>query len=150
MEHFKSINSALFCGEDFVASEVLWICLVDPKLDDAIMKTIGDESDAPITSPETQQKSHLSRIIEMKRDILEHLISLSRENFLLETEETLTKNSHLDMGSELEVLRSRFGHCLRLCSFLSLRLPRLREFLGNDQVSVSLNLMCIGPIPILY
>jgi hypothetical protein len=113
---------------DFIPSEILWICLVDPTHDAVIIKAIDKEPDAS----SGMEMDYLHIVVDVKLNIIKHLTAQIRRLSILDSGGT-TAASQFEK-SELTGLRPQLAQCLRLCSYLSLRLPRLRE---SDENAVS-------------
>jgi hypothetical protein len=130
LEQLRVVISSLFGTEDFIRSEILWTCLVDPTQDAVIIKAIDEDLGTLFVSPGTEEENHLPLVIDVKLNVLEHLTAQIRRLSSLEREGK-SDASRLAGKRKLLIIRPRFVQCLRLCSYLSLRLPRLRQGLSE-------------------
>jgi hypothetical protein len=97
---------------------------VDPNQDATIIKAIDQELRGSPRPIETEREDDLSLVVDIKVNILKHLTAQCRRCSSLEGE---GRNVSLPFAENCIVLRARLAQCLRLCSYLSLRLPRLRK-----------------------
>lgn len=121
LENLRTIISNYFSKSDFVRSEILWNVVVDSVHDSILVKVLDEDATSSVSSVAAERLS-LCCIVEMKSKVLEHL-----------TSQTLFLTKRLAVGvpehetEYLAALRPKLARCLRLCSYLSLRLPDLRH-----------------------
>lgn len=129
-EQLKAVLSHLFGTEDFIRSEILWACLVDPTQDRVVTNAVENDRGESLLSMGTDELKNMAIIVDVKLNVLEHLIAQIRHFSLLGGDRE-PKISLLASKRTMLIVRSRLAQCFRLCSYLSLHLPRLLQDFSN-------------------
>ena len=116
----KESLTRLFCSAEFIPSEILWVLLTDSSHDALIISAVDNpqhsETDVII----------LSEVVQIRLNLIEHIATgvVSSSPTGTTALAILNKNPLL--------LRQRIARCLRLASFLLLKLPVMKEAMSSD------------------
>jgi hypothetical protein len=122
LEQLKIIVASYFDSSKFIRSEILWNIVVDSTRDATLIEVIGKEAMGIPVSPNSVDVIHIRRVVLIKLNALEQLS--------LQTVNLTNRNSAVKIQSEMDylmALRPKLARCLRLCAYLSLRIPGLRN-----------------------
>lgn len=111
----RSINQ-IFCSTDFIPSSILWTCLIDPSYDTVLLAFLND----PIAC---EQSDSLSIMIDLKRNLIAHLTTV-----VILPSTSGSKTTIAVFNNNETILRQYTARCLRLTSFLLLKLKSIHNF----------------------
>jgi len=111
----KETLTRIFCSVDFIPSEVLWICLTDSSHDVLIISSLNN--------PNNKEKTAiLSDVVDIRINLIEHLAT-----GVISTSCNSSSTILAILNINPSMLRQYIARCLRLASFLLLKLQSVHD-----------------------